>query len=206
MREPALDFPADRLDQLERQLHRATSRIRALQWSFLVFVLACVCIAVVLFQSGALALGEAGVAVSKTVNSKEYGLYNRDGKRVILVDYDKFGLPNLVFMDLDLNYKMGIKVWPEGGGTPGVVFYDGSGVRGNFRMEANGETVLNLLGEKRKGGIAMTVARDGMPSLKLTDNTGKVLFEAPASSPNDGGGEGAAPASHPRDPATGGNP
>jgi hypothetical protein len=115
----------------------------------------------------------------KTVESQEFGLYNRKGDRVMLVDYDKFGYPNLVFMDLLKNYKMGIKVWPEGGGTPGMVFYDDSGIRGNWRMDENNSTVLNLMGKGKKGSISLAVTADGDPSLRIVANDGAVLLEVP---------------------------
>jgi hypothetical protein len=62
-----------------------------------------------------------------------------------------------------------------------MVLYDkmARGMRGNFRMAEDGSTVLNLVGEGQKGGIALAVAPDGTPSLKMTDRNGKVLFEAP---------------------------
>ena len=46
----------------------------------------------------------------------------------------------------------------------------------------HGVAVLSLKGEGQKGGIDMTVDRDGTPSLKLTDKAGKVLWEAPTKS------------------------
>ena len=46
----------------------------------------------------------------------------------------------------------------------------------------DGAAVLNLVGEGQKGGIAMAVAPDGTPSLKMTDKSGKVLFQVPAAS------------------------
>ena len=64
---------------------------------------------------------------------------------MLLADCDKFGYPNLIFMDLKKNYRMGVKVWPEGG-SPGLVFYDGSGIRGNLRMDEKRGSVLNLRG------------------------------------------------------------
>jgi hypothetical protein len=142
---------------------------------------------VVLCAAGLVALHEMGMlklegltgGVAKTVESKEFGLYNRDGNRVILADYDKFGYPNLVFMDLKKQYRMGVKVWPEGGGTPGLVFYDQTGIRGNLRMDDNNGSVLNLIGAGKKGKITLAVSAEGDPSVVVTDKAGKVIFEIP---------------------------
>ncbi|MHC5538373.1 hypothetical protein ACYOEI_09105 [Singulisphaera rosea] len=178
----------DRLERLEQtaallaqQLKQAERNLSGLKWIFFGMILVIGVAVTLAVQAGIIRLDELGASVSKTVNSQEYGLHNREGKRVVLSDYDKFGYPSLVFMDINLNYKMGLKVWPlpGGEGMPSLVFYDGSGLRGNFRMEEQGEIVVNLLGQKGKGGITMKVTEDGNPSMKFTDKSGKVLFEAP---------------------------
>ncbi len=186
MEKPSLEAPADRLNRLTEEMDLLTKRLN--QVSGQLQILRVLFVAILLgLAGGGHALVRAGLLnfggeerVSETVKSKEYGLVNRDGNRLLLVDNDKFGLPNAIFMDLKKNYRMGIKVWPEGGGTPGMVFYDQSGTRGQFRMVEDGSSVLSLMGEGGKGGISLSVAPDSTPSLKLTDKTGKVLFEAPA--------------------------
>ena len=97
----------------------------------------------------------------------------------MLCDYDKFGYPNLVFMDLQKHYRMGVKVWPEGGGTPGLVFYDSTGIRGNLRMDENNGSVLNLMGADKKGKITLAVSKEGDPTVVVTDKSGKVIFAVP---------------------------
>jgi hypothetical protein len=74
---------------------------------------------------------------------------------------------------------MRLIVFPDGGGTAGLAFYDHTGWRGALRLDGDQNAVLNLRGEGQKGGISMAVAPDGTPSLKLTDKAGKVLWEAP---------------------------
>lgn len=117
--------------------------------------------------------------MEKKGEAEEFGLYNKVGDRVMLTSYDKFGYPNLIFMDVKKNYKMGIKVWPEGGGTPGMVFYDDTGIRGNWRMDDHDATVLNLMGRSRKGGISLSVSAEGDPLLTVKDRDGKVIFALP---------------------------
>jgi hypothetical protein len=189
MSQPPLNAPTDSLEHLGREADRlaaavkqATRQIRILQWSFWIVVLALVGGAVGLFEAGLLHVEGLSPSVVRRVEAKEFGFYNRFDTRVVLEADDKWGLPQLIFMDLKKNYRLGIKVWPEGDGTPGMVFYDQSGMRGNFRMDGDQAAVLNLVGEGQKGGIAMAVAPDGTPSLKITDKTGKVLFQVPSAS------------------------
>lgn len=189
MSKPSVEPPVDRLERLEQnatllaqQLKQAERNLSGLKWIFFGMILVIGVAVTLAVQSGIIRLDAfGGESVSKTVNSQEYGLHNREGKRVVLSDYDKFGYPSLVLMDINLNYRMGLKVWPlpGGEGMPSLVFYDHSGLRGNFRMEEQGEIVVNLLGQKGKGGITMKVTEDGNPSMKFTDKAGKVLFEVP---------------------------
>ena len=173
--DPEFEFLAAMVKKAQRQ-------IQILQWSLLVVVLLMAGALGGLYASGNLHIEGLSPAVVRRVDAQEFGFYNRFDTRVILEADDKWGLPQLIFMDLKKRYRLGIKVWPEGDGTPGMVFYDQGGMRGNFRMDEDGSAVLNLVGEGekgRKGGIALAVAPDGTPKLKLTDKTGKVLFQAP---------------------------
>ncbi len=174
----------DRLERLEREterlsglLKKARSEVRALQWLVAGAAILTAGAGVYLHEAGILKL--KGKAPEKSVEAQEFGLYNRQGDRVLLTDYDKFGYPNLVLMDLKKQYRMGIKVWPEGGGTPGMVFYDDTGIRGNWRMDENNATVLNLMGRGKSGRITLAVSAEGEPSLTVMDRHGKMLFEVP---------------------------
>jgi hypothetical protein len=186
MNPPGFDPSTDRLERLEQEatrlstlLNQSGRRIRILQLSLLGMSAAIVGAIVVLHEGGVLRIEGLSPPVIRRVEAKEFGFYNRFDTRVVLEADDKFGLPQLIFMDLKKRYRLGIKVWPEGDGTPGMVFYDQSGMRGNFRMDGNGAAVLNLVGEGQKGGIVMAVGPDGTPSLKMTDKAGKVLFQVP---------------------------
>jgi hypothetical protein len=177
----------DRLKRLELEVERlsglvkrARNEVRALQWLLVGVSVLATGAMVVMHDAGLLSVRGLTSSVAKTLETKEFGLYNRDGNRVLLADYDKFGYPNLVFMNLQKHYKMGIKVWPEGGGTPGLVFYDGTGIRGNLRMDDDNASVLNLMGSDKKGKITLAVSKDGDPSLVVKDKEGKVIFEVPA--------------------------
>jgi hypothetical protein len=176
----------DRLERLEKEVARLSSELsrsnraaRFLTW--LIFG------GLVLGSSGLVTLHETGLlkldgltgGVSRTVESKEFGFYNQFDTRVLLLDKDKFGYPNLVFMDLQKKYRMGIKVWPDGGGTPGLVFYDDSGLRGHLRMDEKKASVLKLTGARQKGSITLSVSEEGDPTVLVTDKTGKVLFAVP---------------------------
>lgn len=172
------------MEQLSRALRQAESQISRLQWILSFTIL----IGLGAMGAGAYKLGVLPIEgltppMPRRVEAKEFGFYNRHDTRVILEADDKWGLPQLIFMDLKKQYRLGIKVWPEGNGTPGMVFYDDTGMRGNFRMEEDGSSVLNLVGAGKKGEIALAVSRDGTPRLKMTDGTGKVVFEAPSASP-----------------------
>ena len=96
---------------------------------------------------------------------------------------DKFGTAATDLPGAKKRLRMGIKVLPEGDGTGGMVFYDQSG---NARVFPDGRRGwgrgVEPGREGQKGGIAMAVAADGTPSLKMTDKAGKVLFQAPADS------------------------
>jgi hypothetical protein len=189
MNDLAEESREDRLERLERETERlgdlltqARGEFRSLQW---------LVAGVGILGAGALFfLHEAGLVqfkgwnkvVEKTVESQEFGLYNRANTRVMLTDYDKFGYPNLVFMDLKKNYKMGVKVWPDGGGTPGMVFYDDTGIRGNWRMDEHNSTVLNLMGRNKAGGISLAVTAEGEPNVTVKDKEGKILFQVPQTS------------------------
>jgi hypothetical protein len=180
------EVDSDRLARLEKEVERLSGLVRklgrtvqSLTWLVIGGPVLCAAALVTLHEMGMFKLDGLTGGVSQTVESREFGLYNRAGDRVMLCDYDKFGYPNLVFMDLQKAYRMGVKVWPEGGGTPGLVFYDKTGIRGNLRMDENNGSVLNLMGAGKKGKITLAVSDEGNPSLVIIDKTGKVIFEVP---------------------------
>lgn len=185
---PAPDREA-RLEQevarLAKALKQAERNVGTLQWLFSLLIIAGVA-AVILVRNGVIDLKKVfnQAEIPKTVQSKGFDLYNRNGKRVMLAEDDKFGYPSLVFLDVDLNYKMGITITPDTeGGAPEFALYDRTGTRAQYRMGKEGEALIRLLGEQKKGGIVMKVARDGSPSLTMTDASGKVLFHVPEGSP-----------------------
>jgi len=180
------DTAADRLERLEQeterlksQLRKATRQISILQSVGLVALAGLVGGGYYLIKTGMIRVDGISQGVARGVEAKELGLYNRYDDRLVLGTYDKFGLPQLIFMDKQKRYRMGIKVWPEGDGTPGLVLYDAVGPRTYLRLDESGAAVLDLMGTNQKGGIAMAVAPDGTPTLRLTDQAGKVLWEAP---------------------------
>lgn len=186
MNQSHLVEPAERLDRLEQEAERLASSLKAAnhQISFLQVALLLITAGVVgggyyAVTAGKLRIEGLSPAVAKTVEAKEFGLYNRFGTRVVFDTDDKFGQPRVTFLDDKKRLRMRLLVFPDGGGTGGVAFYDHTGWRGVFRMDGDMGSSLRLKGERQKGGIDMTVDRDGNPSLKLTDKAGKVLWEAP---------------------------
>ena len=180
---------ADRLDRLEQETKRLASLLKTAnqQISFLQMAVLLITAAVVgggyyATTTGKLRIEGLSPAVAKTVEAKEFGLYNRFGTRVVFDTDDKFGQPRVTFLDEKKRLRMRLLVFPDGGGTGGVALYDHTGWRGVFRMDGDMGSALRLKGEGQKGGIDMTVDRDGVPSLKLTDKSGKVLWEAPTKS------------------------
>jgi hypothetical protein len=186
MADPIHQLEEGRLLELEREVQRlakeaerASRESQNLKWLLIGLMLLGGGAAAVFSQSGLLSLEAFSPGIAKTLQAKEFGLFNRDGNRVLLTDCDKFGYPNAIFMDLNKNYRMAVKVWPEGGGTPGLVFYDGSGIRGHLRLDENGSSVLRLNGEGQRGGITLRVTAEGDPSLILTDKVGNVIHAIP---------------------------
>jgi hypothetical protein len=182
----AEELDEDRLGRLEKEVERLSGLLsrsnraaRFLTWLILGGLVLGAAGLATLHETGLLNLEGLTGGVARTVESKEFGFYNQFGTRVFLVDKDKFGYPNLVLMDLNKSYRMGIKVWPDGGGTPGLVFYDGSGLRGHLRMDENQASVLKLTGAKQKGSITLSVSAEGDPTVIVTDRAGKVLFAVP---------------------------
>jgi hypothetical protein len=186
MTNPRNDQAPDRATQLERELDELSKLLKktqrdlgAVQWTLSLLIIglfACVFLVRSQIVDPKLVFGSP---MPKTLESKNFGLYNRHGQRVMFAQDDKWGYPNILFFDLKLDCKMGVFVYPEDGGSAGIAFYDKSGTRADFRMGENGEALVHLMGEKKRGGILMAVARDGTPSLTMTDKSGKVLFQAP---------------------------
>jgi hypothetical protein len=181
--------PVSRIERLEResadlkeQLERASGTVNLLQWMIVILVAAAIGVPTYYVQTGKLnteVLFDQGV--SKTLEAQEFGLHNRDGKRMMFVDYDKFGLPYQLFFDKSLNCKLGLYM-TNGNGE--VTLYDNTGMRASYHMMNDGEARIELFGEKKKGGIVLSTTRDGTPRLTMTDASGKVVFEAPSSVPD----------------------
>ena len=169
------------LTHLSEVLRRTERSLGGFQWALALLVLGLIA-AVILIRNGVIDLKQVLnlPTVAKTVESTEFGLYNQHGKRVLIGDYDKYGYPSLAFLDLDLNYRLGIKLYNDvKPGVPGIAFYDKTGTRALFRIGTEGDVYLQLLGENKKGGAVLKVGQDGSPSLTMTDASGKVLFQAP---------------------------
>ncbi|MGP0067411.1 MAG: hypothetical protein ACLQGP_27925 [Isosphaeraceae bacterium] len=188
MSDPTMDAPAERLERLEREAERLAARLKqaSIQISFLQLVLLLGGAALLgggyyLITTGKLQI-EGLSPVANRVEAKDFGFYNKKDTRTVFFDHDKFGMPQIIFLDAQKRLRMRLKVFPDGDGSGGLAFYDATGWRGVFRMEGDETSVLKLVGKKQKGGIAMTVTPDGSPSLKMTDQHGKVLWEAPTAS------------------------
>lgn len=189
MRSPAEGEPTERLVRLEREaealaakLKQANAQIGFLQVMFLLAAAALIGGGYYVVSTGRLRIEGLSPALAPRLETKDLGLYNEKDTRVVFFDDDKFGMPQLIFLDAQKRLRMRLKVFPDGDGSGGLAFYDGTGWRGVFRMEGDETATLKLVGKKQKGGIDLTVAPDGTPSLKMTDQDGKVLWQAPPKS------------------------
>ncbi|QEH38345.1 hypothetical protein OJF2_69460 [Aquisphaera giovannonii] len=167
------------LERVKREADRANASARTLGAVLAVALLGAGGWLATMYSQGKLRLEPITGGVAEAVEAKEFGFYNRDNTRVFLIDDDKFGHPELILMDLKKKYKMGLKVWADGGGTPGLAFYDDSGLRGHLRMNGEGASLLKLMGPHDKGSILLSVSEEGDPRLVVTDKAGKVLLAVP---------------------------
>ena len=189
MNQSASDPPGDRLEHLEQEVTRLSAKLKqaSVQISLLQVVVLLGAAVLIgggyhLVTTGRLRVEGVTPGVAKSIEAKEFGLYNRFNERVMFDADDKFGMPRITLLDAQKRLRMRVMVFPDGDGTGGLVLYDDREYRGVFRMLKDGAVSLSLLGSGRKSGIAMTVKPDGTPSLKMTDKTGKVLWEAPPKS------------------------
>jgi hypothetical protein len=180
----------ERLERLEQEtqhlaarLKQASVQISILQLALLLGMTALVGGGYYLITTGRLRIEGISPGVAQRVETRDFGFYNRFGTRVMFEADNKFGQPQIVFLDANKRLRMRLMVFPDGDGTGGVVVYDSRSWRGVLRMDGADNAVLNLVGKDLKGGISMMVTPDGTPSLKMTDKTGKVLFEVPKASP-----------------------
>jgi hypothetical protein len=205
--------PVDRVANIEKELielkarvKQATNQLSFFQILFLLFATAVGGGGYYLAKQGMLRIEGFSPPVAKTMEAKEFGLYNRDNTRVVFDGDDKFGNPRTTFLDPKKRLKMRLMVWPETqGGGGGITFYDVNGWRGQFRLAENGASLLTMHGDKqqggvdlsvetdgtsnlkmfdksKKGGISMSVDSDGNPSVVLTDKTGKTIWQSPSAS------------------------
>src|SRR4051812_44292828 len=88
--------PLARLEQdvsrLSDSLKRAERNVGALQWTLSLLIIGGVA-AVILVRNGVIDLKQVlnQQAIASKVESKGFDFYNRNGKRVMLVEDDKFG-------------------------------------------------------------------------------------------------------------------
>jgi hypothetical protein len=189
MSDPAVEDSTERLARLEDETKHLAARLKqaSVQISFLqiALLLGAACVfggGYYLASTGRLRIEGLSPPVADRLETKDLGFYNQKDTRVIFFDDDKFGMPQIIFLDAKKRLKMRLKVFPDGEGSGGVSFYDETGWRGVFRLEGDQTSAIKLVGKKQKGGIAMAVAPDGTPSLKMTDKDGKVLWQAPTTS------------------------
>jgi hypothetical protein len=185
--EPA--SPNDRLEKLEREaqqlasrLKQSTAQISILQLAILLGAAGLFGIGYYLIKTGQVRVEGLAATIPPKVEMKEFGLYNRGGDRVIFGTLDNRGNPELIFLDTNKRACMRVKVWPDHGGTPGLVFSDTRGLRGILRIDPEGASVLNLVGKDQKGSITLSVTEDGTPGITMEDKAGKVIWQVPANS------------------------
>ncbi len=189
MSNPTEGDPIERLARIEQQsqalaakLKQANAQIGFLQLMLLLLAAALIGGGYYAATTGKLRIEGLSPALAPHLETKDLGLYNEKDTRVVFFDDDKFGMPQLIFLDAEKRLRMRLKVFPDGDGSGGLAVYDDSGWRAVLRMEGDQSATLKLVGKKQKGGIDLTVAPDGTPSLKMTDAAGKVLWQAPPKS------------------------
>ncbi len=175
----------DRLEEIVERLSRELDRSRFANrvWRIATAVIASGAVALaVLPATGYLKLPSLFDAEEKNgVSSTGFTLFNKRSQKTVILDNDKYGTPNLAFIDAHGNYRIDLKV--DDGGVAALNFYDAQGKRARFSVANKAEAVLEVTGAEGKGGLVVRVGADGSPRLKLSDAVGKTLFEAPSASP-----------------------
>jgi hypothetical protein len=202
-------LPEDRVKTIEQELillrtklRQTTNQVSFLQVLLLLFLAAVCGGGYYLVKEGVLWIEGVGPPAAKVLNSKEFGFYNRSNTRTWFATDDKFGDPEIIFLNPNKQLQMRLKVWPEEEGGGGLSFYDEQGWRGQFRMgpdltslltmrgqrqmggvdltvDVNGNSHLKMFGKKGKGGVDIKVDAEGKASLAVADQTGKVIWQAP---------------------------
>jgi len=178
----------DRVDRLEatvEKLARELDRSRSanLVWRIATALTALTAVALaVLPATGFLKLPALFDAEEKGgVSSPGFTLLNRQSRKTVILDNDKYGAPNMAFIDSQGNYRLDLKV--DDGSVAALDFFDARGKRGRFSVANNADAILEVTGAEGKGGLVVRVGADGSPRLKLLDAAGKTLFEAPSATP-----------------------
>jgi hypothetical protein len=179
---------ADRVDRIEatvEKLSRELERSRSANvvWRVATALGALTAIALaVLPATGLFKLPVVFDAEDKgAVSSPGFTLLNRESRKTVILDNDKYGTPNLAFIDPQGNYRMDLKV--DHGSVAALNFYDSRGKRGRFSVANNSDAILEVTGAEGKGGVVIRVGADGASQFKLLDASGKTLFEAPSAAP-----------------------
>jgi hypothetical protein len=177
------DDPLARLQQqtekLTKQLRQAHGQINFLQIFTLLLTAAIFGGGYYLTSTGRLLIQGISPPVAANLETRQFGLYNREGGRVIYGTQDKFGYPELIFLSTGMQAMMRIRIWNDRGGIPGMVFSDSRGLRGIFRIDPEGASVLNLVGKEQKGSIMLAVSEKGDPKIEVKDKAGKVVWQTP---------------------------
>ncbi|MDX2038613.1 MAG: hypothetical protein SFX72_18340 [Isosphaeraceae bacterium] len=114
----------------------------------------------------------------KGIAGEEFSLKNRKGVQVSVLESDKFGAPNLVMVDLERRYRIGLKVWDDHHAD--LSLFDASGrLRARLGVDKDGQAALVFATEEGRDRIRLGIGADGKPSLQMRDEDGKILFQAP---------------------------
>ncbi len=121
--------------------------------------------------------------MAANVETREFGLYNRQGGRVVFGTQDNRGFPELIFLNTNMSDIMRLRVWQDRGEFLVLSSATGRGMRGISAHRSKGASVLNLVGKEQKGSIMLAVSEDGVPENRGEGQYGEADLEAACGSP-----------------------
>jgi hypothetical protein len=154
---------AQRLKQLEDQCHRLNARVRNAKR-----LSAALAVLVVLAISAGARRGD----VPKSLESEQFLLKSKDGRKTAVLETTEAGFPRLTMYD-----KFGSCCLDVGLGENGTPFIGLNSSEGkgwvNISAHDDGSTALELYGQEGKESLTLSIRADGASSISLVDRDRK---------------------------------